>query len=183
VKRSLRGLGESHRCSNDVRIVRASVEEFSNGRLKGCRDVQVRVYVGQRLQDKPPVGKSGMRQRERRCVPYHVSHNEEIDVQYARRPAASLLFRRAAFGAFQLLRNKQQVLRTVRSCESNDGIEKIGLLVAGQRVGLRSIHGRYGSDRHGVVPDQAVDCGLQMTKPFSAIGPESEISRRHGSDR
>jgi hypothetical protein len=71
----------------------------------------------------------------------------------------------------------------VRSRESNDGIEKIGLLVAGQRVGLRSIHGRYGSDRHGVVPGQAVDCGLQMTKPFSAIGPESEIRRRHGRGR
>jgi hypothetical protein len=84
----------------DICIVRTSVEELSNGRLEGCRDVQVRVHVGQRLENEPPVGKSGMRQRERRCVPYHVSHNEKIDVQYARRPAATLRFRRTAFGAF-----------------------------------------------------------------------------------
>jgi len=174
---------ERHRRSNDICIVRASVEEFLNGRVERRRDVQVRVHVGQRLEDEPSLGESGMRQGEIRSVSHRRSHNEEINVQNAWSPAASFLFRRAAFGLFHLLRKEQQVLRAVRSRESNDGIEKIGLLVAGQRVGLRLIHGRHGADRHGVVPRQAVDRGLQMTKPLSAIGPESEISRRHRRDR
>lgn len=100
-------------CSHDICLVRASVEEFLNGRVEGRRDVQVRVYLCKRLEDEASLGESGMRQGEVRRVSHRRSHNEEIDVQNARRPAATLLFRRAAFGPFQLLGKEQQVLRTV----------------------------------------------------------------------
>ena len=60
----LRGLLERQPRSNDICIVQASVEELLNGRVERHRDVQVRVHVGERLEDEPPVGESGMRQGE-----------------------------------------------------------------------------------------------------------------------